>query len=192
MGQSKTKEFERMRRVADMLITGHELLKNRYMFLSLLTDVSIFACSLGLCVLVFVEPEKLSLYIGVRAKIVVGLFSFFTLVMTCLAGRLDWRVKAVKHASSAEKYFDFKKECNDSFDKIKAGNAETIAKLNEKYKAMSSSAEKISDKYFLKIKKKHNLKVLISKHLDKHPSISLIMFRIKLWLRDNLWQNKLS
>jgi len=192
MAKSKIKEVERMRRVSDMLITGHELLKNRYMFLSLLTDVSIFVCSLSLCILAFVEPDKLSIYIGAKAKVVVGLFSFFTLVMTCLTGRLDWRVKAEKHASSAQKYFDFKKECNDSSDKVKIGDAGTIAKLNEMYKAVSSSTEKISDKYFLKIKKKHNLKVLISKHLDTNPSISLIIFRIKLWLRDNLFQNRLS
>jgi len=185
MNQAAIKEFERMKRVADMLITGHESLKNRYLFLSLLTDVTIFICSLVLCVLAFVAPEKLSIYIGAKTRIFVGLFSIFTLVMTYLAGQLAWRLKAEKHANSAEKYFDFKKECKDSSDRINEGDAGTIAKLNEKYKAVSSSAEKISDKDFLKIKKKHMLKVLISKHLDKHPSTSLIMFRIKLWFRDN-------
>jgi hypothetical protein len=44
----------------------------------------------------------------------------------------------------------------------------------------------IPEKDFLKQKRRHLLKIEISKHLATHPSASLMLFRFQLWRRDNL------
>jgi hypothetical protein len=34
-------------------------------------------------------------------------------------------------------------------------------------------------------KRRHKIKVALSKHLDAHPSASLLLTRLRFWFRDN-------
>jgi len=52
-----------------------------------------------------------------------------------------------------------------------------------------STFGKVPENAFLKYKKRHLTKVAISKHLDAHPGTSLLLFRWRLWTRDN-WSSK--
>jgi len=49
----------------------------------------------------------------------------------------------------------------------------------------SSVGVAIPEREFLRHKQRHKLKVALSKHVDTHPAASLLITRVKFWLRDN-------
>jgi len=50
----------------------------------------------------------------------------------------------------------------------------------------SALAIEVPEREFLIQKRRHKLKIALSKHLDTHPSASLLLTRIKFWIKDNL------
>jgi hypothetical protein len=49
----------------------------------------------------------------------------------------------------------------------------------------SAVGVEIPERFFLKAKRRHLMKVAISKHLDTHPGASIVLTRMRLWWRGN-------
>lgn len=179
-------ELTRIKRVADMMVTAHALLTERYKRLSLISDVLLFACAVFLCAMAFADQDLLTSIFGAHFTLFLGLFAIATFIYSFFSNGLNWKIKAERHKQAYEKYCDFKFESNDILKRKEQGEAIGIDKFLEKYHTLTPTFISIPEKLFLKCKKKHKLKVAISQHLDQHPGTSIFLFRAKLWFLDNI------
>lgn len=178
-------ELKRIKRVADMMVTAHAFLKERYHVASLISDVLLFACATILCVMAFGDRDLFVRYFGIRYDLYIGVLAIVTFIYSFVSHQLDWKVKAEKHRTAFQKYLDLKFECTEILKSIEKGEQVEIDKFLEKYYTLTPCIISVPEKLFLKCKRRHILKVFISKHLDEHPGTSILLLRIKLWFRDN-------
>ena len=86
-------EIERIRRVSDMLVTGHANLRDRYSRWATLLDLAVMALSTWLTAVVFIEPRlnvKLTPF-GIDPQLWVGLLGVFTFFLSIVQLRVDWK-----------------------------------------------------------------------------------------------------
>lgn len=185
-GNSKfLEELGRIRRVSDMLVTAHASLKEKFALLSLLSDASLFCCSLFLTVIVFADPNFLTRYFGINYAFWIGIFSIATFIFSFVAGLLDWKVRAERHRHAFETYLNLKFTASDLINKVEKDEHADVERFLERYYALTPTIITIPERDFLLCKRKHVVKVFISKYLDDNPAASILFLKIKIWIRDN-------
>ena len=180
-------ELERIRRVSDTLCTGHAGLRDRFARRALILDLSILALSSWLVALAFVEPRlnvRLTPF-GWDSQIWVGVLSIATFFLTLVQFKTDWKGRADAHKRTLDIYAEVKREAGYL---LAAGDIEEdpCRRVLSRYDMASAVGVEIPEREFLPQKRRHKIKVALSKHLDTHPSASLLLTRIRFWLRDNL------
>lgn len=178
-------ELKRIKRVADMVVTAHAFLKERYLAFSLISDVLLFTCAAILCIITFADRAILAKYFGIRYTLFIGILAIVSFIYSFISNQLGWKVKAEKHKVAFEKYMDLKFECADILKRIDEGETIDINRFLEKYYTLTPCIISIPEKLFLKCKKHHILKVFISKYIDEHPGVFIPLLKMKLWIRDN-------
>lgn len=178
-------ELKRIRRVSDMMVTAHASLRESYFLLSLFSDGALFSCSLFLTVIVFSDANFLSKYLGNHYAFWVGVFSVVTFVYSFVAGLLDWKVRAERHRYAFETYMNLKFTASDIINKVEKDEHADVERFLERYYALTPTIISIPERDFLKYKRKHVIKVFISNHLDNNPATSILLLKIKIWIRDN-------
>jgi hypothetical protein len=86
-------------------------------------------------------------------------------------------------------YAEVKRECGYLLASGSTTDQADCQRLLARYDMATDVGIKVPENAFLKYKKRHLTKVAISKHLDAHPGTSLLLFRWRLWTRDN-WSSK--
>lgn len=185
-------ELERIRRVSDMLCTGHAGLRDRFARRALILDLSVLALSSWLVALAFVEPRiniRLTPF-GWNSQIWVGVLSLATFFLTLVQFKTDWKGRADAHKRTLDLYAEVKREGGYL---LAAGDIDEVScrRVLSRYDIASAVGVEIPEREFLPQKRRHKIKVALSKHLDTHPSASLSLTRIHFWFRDNL-SRKLS
>jgi hypothetical protein len=184
-------ELERIRRVSDMLCTAHAGLRDSYTRRALIAELVTLAASTWLTALVFVEPRinvRLTPF-NVDPQLWIGLLSTVTLFLTILQVKTDWRGKSDAHCRSLAMYAEVKRECGYLHA---SGNIITPAQCQRVlayYDLAAEAGVKVPERVFLKYKKRHLIKVAISRYLDAHPGASILLLRWRIWKRDN-WSRK--
>ena len=107
------KEVVRIRRVSDMLVSMHSMLRDEYSKKSTFIDCGLFGSSIILVALVFVDPLLLGwLPISATAsRILLGAFALLTFFISLVIYRVDWKSKSELHKHTAETYSNIKLEC---------------------------------------------------------------------------------
>lgn len=182
---NQVEELKRIERVSDMLVTSHAFLKEHYSGLSLISDVLLFSCSTILCVVAFADQKTILEYFGKHFNLFIGVFSIGSFVYSFISSQLDWKVKAEKHKNAFEKYTELKFECKGILKKIADGQCNEAELFLKKYYTLTPCIISIPEKLFNECKKRHALKVFISRHIDEHPGAWILLLRIKIWFRDN-------
>lgn len=180
-------ELDRIRRVSDMLVTGHANLRDRYSRLATLLDLALMAFSTWLTAVVFIEPRinvKLTPF-GIDPQIWVGFLGIFTFFLSIVQLRVDWKGRSDAHKRSANLYSEVKRECGYLLASQESLTAENCQRALSRYDLATELGMHIPECEFLAQKRNHLRKVEISKHLDKHPSTFLPLLGMKLWWRDN-------
>ena len=180
-------ELERIRRVSDMLCTGHASLRDRFARRALILDLSFLALSTWLVALTFVEPQ-ISLRLtpfGLNSQIWVGALSVATFFLTLVQFKTNWKGRADAYARTLDIYAEVKREAGYL---LAAGDIDEMScrRVLSRYDLASAVGVAIPESEFLPQKRRHKIKVALSKHLDGHPSASLLLTRLRFWLRDNL------
>jgi hypothetical protein len=180
-------EIERISRVADMLVTAHSTLSDRYARWAFFLDAAILGLSVWLTSVVFVEPK-----IGVtltpfhlEPQIWIGLLSIFTLFLSVVQLRVDWKGRSDAHRRSADMYSVVKSESRRSLQSGATLTGDQARELFTKYDLSANLGCEVPEAQFLKMKRMHLIKVAISKHLDTHPAASILMLRARLWWKSN-------
>jgi hypothetical protein len=180
-------ELDRIRRVSDMLVTGHANLRDRYSRRATLLDLAVMALSTWLTAVVFIEPRinvKLTPF-GIDPQLWVGLLGVFTFFLSIVQLRVDWKGRSDAHKRSFDLYSEVKRECGYLLASQEALTAENCQRVLSRYDLATEVGTHLPENEFLAQKRNHLRKIEISKRLDKHPSASILLLRMKFWWRDN-------
>lgn len=185
-------EIDRVLRVSDMLVTAHAHLRERYARRALILDLTILGLSVWLTAVVFIEP-RLNVKLtpgGLDPQIWVGLLGVGTFFLSILQLRVDWKGRSDAHKRSFDLYAEVKNECRYLMSSEGILTRDMCQRALTKFELASDVGSQIPEKEFLKQKRRHLLKVAISRHLDSNPAASLLMLRVKLWWASNVKSKK--
>jgi hypothetical protein len=185
-------EIDRVLRVSDMLVTAHAHLRERYSRRALILDLTILVLSVWLTAVVFIEPRlnlKLTPW-GLEPQIWVGLLGVATFFLSILQLRVDWKGRSDAHKRSFDLYAEVKNECRYLLSSEGILTRDMCQRALTKFELASDVGSQIPEKEFLKEKRRHLLKVAMSRHLDTHPAASLLILKVKLWWASNVKPKK--
>lgn len=180
-------EFERIRRVSDMLCSGHAHLHDKYLRFAFLLDISIFALSTWIVALSFVDPKFAPLVTPFKmdAQLWTGTLGIIAFFLSILQLRVDWKGMADCHKRSFDVYSEVKRLTSNLLGSEGELDITQCADIISRYQMATIVGASISEREFLIQKQRHQLKKAISKILDSRPSSSIALLRLKLWFRDN-------
>jgi hypothetical protein len=181
-------ELERVKRVSDMLATGHAHLKERYDRRALALDIAIIALSLWLTAIAFVDPRlgiKLTPF-GIDPQLWVGVLGVFTFLLSIVQLRVDWKRQSDAHRRTCDLYSEVKRECGYLLASDTEVKEEDCRRVLARYGIATDVGTAMPEGEFLRQKRRHVQKIAISRHLDGHPGSSIFLLKFRMWLRDNL------
>ena len=182
-------EILRQKKVLDMMITMHAILRDRYKFRALIVDIILFSFAVILNALVFVDYsffENLGIN-KVTLQILIGIFSIGIFLLSVIVILVNWKEKSDQHANAGSQLSKLLNDCryilqiNEPAEKQKL-----LSTFNISYKEINDSIIKIPDNKFLSLKSKHLKKVALSKLLDENPQKSLWKLRLKLFFNGDV------
>lgn len=179
-------ELQRIRRVSDMLISMHSALRDEYARKSIAVDCTLFASSIILVALVFLDPALLGwLPVSVTgSRILLGTFSLIVFFLSLVSSRVDWKSKSGLHKRAAEAYSRIKLECQELLMTFGTASDTEIQKLLVRYRDLGEICIAVPEASFLRLKKKHKMKVALSRYLDDNPGACIWLLRLRTWFAD--------
>ena len=186
-------EVKRIRRVSDQLCTAHAALRDRFRRRALMLDIIILLASAWLTALAFIDPrlEQWLIPFGIDSKLWIGLFGIVVFLLTLIQFKMDWGGKAEAHTRSFNMYAEVKREAGYLLASSSEIPGREFQRLASRYDMASDVGTGIPEKDFLNLKRRHLMKVQISRFLDKNPGASVLLTKLKMLLGDNLsWPNR--
>lgn len=180
-------ELLRIRKVADMLCTGHAVLRDRYARRAFVLDVVVLACATWIVALSFVDP-LLNLKLTPRfvtPTIWVGLLSVCVFFLSLVQLKTDWKSRSDAHRRTLDLYAEVKREAGYILASSESDESASRRVLS-RYDMASAVGVGLPEKEFLRLKRMHHIKVAISKKLDICPSTSITFLRVRMWFADNI------
>jgi hypothetical protein len=181
-------ELGRIRRVSDMLCTAHAGLRDRYARRALTLDLSILGLCTWLVALAFVEPRiNVSLTpFQLDPQLWGGLLAVGTFFLTIVQLKTDWKGRSEGHARTLDLYAEVKREAGYllASDLLEE---DAVRRVLARYDIASAVGVAIPEEDFLPQKRRHLVKIALSKRLDQFPASSLLLARLRLWFRNNVW-----
>jgi hypothetical protein len=187
----QVEELKRVQRVSDMLCTSHAVLRDRFSRRALALDILILTFSTWIVALAFVSSTmatRLTTF-GCDSSILLGTLSVGTFFLTLVQFKTDWKSKADAHKRTLGLYAQVKREAGYLLASDQADDA-AYRRVLAGYDMASAVGVEIPESCFLLLKKRHKNKIALSKHLDEHPFAFLLLFRLRMWLRDNRAEGK--
>lgn len=180
-------ELGRVRRVSDMLCTAHAGLRDRYARRALALDLSILALSTWLVALAFVEPRiNISLTpFRLDPQVWGGLLAVGTFFLTIVQLKADWKTRSEAHARTLDLYAEVKREAGYLLA-AELLDDDGVRRVLARYDIASAVGVAVPEKDFLPQKRRHLVKIALSRRLDKFPASALPLARLRLWCRNNI------
>jgi|SRR5579871_1259933 len=180
-------EVERIRRVADQLCTGHAALRDRYRERAIAFDIVILLASAWLTALAFVDPrlDKWLVPFGIDSELWIGLFGVIVFSFTLIQFKVNWAGRAEAHTRSFTMYAEVKREAGYLLASHAVIPGREFQRLAARYDMASDVGSGIPENDFLRLKRRHLMKVEISKLLDHRPGASVTLLKLWVMLRDN-------
>jgi hypothetical protein len=180
-------ELERIRRVADQLCTAHAVMRDRFKRRAFGPDLAILLLSTWLTALAFVDPRfhQWLVPLQIDARLWIGLIGVLTFCLTLVQLQTDWRRRSEAHGRSFSMYSEVKREAGYLLASSEGIVAREFQRVADRYDMASDVGTGIPERDFLKLKRRHKLKVEISKLLDARPGASIALTKLRLILRDN-------
>lgn len=180
-------EVERIRRVADLLCTAHASMRDRFTRCAVSLNLAILLLSAWLTALAFVDPRFYQWLtpFQIDAQLWIGLIGVLTFCLTLIQLQLDWWGRSEAHDRSFNMYSEVKREAGYLLASSEMIPLREFQRLAARYDMASDVGTGIPERNFLKLKRRHKLKVEVSKLLDTRPGASIALTKLKLILRDN-------
>jgi hypothetical protein len=165
-------ETARLRRVVDMMLTMHSVLRDRYERRARLLDVSMLSVSVILCALAFAD-ERLARYLALPAGVardVVPAAVVLVFAFSVVSLRVDWKQLGSVHARACEVLARLKAE-------LRSEPAD-LDTLRRNVSAALVEVPPIPESAFVALKAVHFRKLEVSKALSVSPGCPLFFVRI--------------
>jgi len=187
MGLSLRAEIERMQRVADQLCTSHAALRDRFAGRQFAVDIAVLLLSAWITAMAFVDPRLDQWLVPPHfdAQLWIGLLGIIAFALTLIQFKADWRGRSEAHRRSFNMYAEVKREAGYLLAGASDIAIRDFQRLADRYDMASDVGTGVPEKDFLVLKRRHKIKVAISRRLDERPGSSLWLTKIKLILRDN-------
>ena len=183
----RTEEVARIRRVADQLCTAHATLRDRFASRHNAIDVVVLLLSAWTASMGFVDP-RLTPWLTpfhLDAQLWIGVLGSATFGLALIQFKTDWRGRSEAHQRNFSMYSEVKREARYLLANLESTTDRDFQRLSDRYDMASAVGTGIPEKDFLTLKRRHKLKVAVSRMLDENPGSSLWLIKIKLILRDN-------
>jgi hypothetical protein len=188
MAKNSSLEFERQKRVINMMITAHSSLRDRYLYISRLIDIMLIVVSVCLNAVVFVEdsfyrsffekPESVKLFLGIVSVTVFALSMIGILLNT--------KQKSENHKQAAIQLSILLHESriiDDIADGVERNGKVSI--FFQKYNQINSMIASIPNRDFNRLKSKHLRKVELSKFISQNAGLPFFLQKIKFYFQKN-------
>lgn len=174
-------ELRRRARIADMMLTAHSILRDRYGRRARGLDLLSFTVATVLVAATFVDPAVVALFRmnPDRVRVVVGFLSIALFLLTGSSLILDWKQKATRHQHAVRTLADVKAK---SWDLLNGPPDRLEGEAPEFLRGAAfalSEIESIPEAEFVSLKARHKQKVELSRVLDEHPAMVILLYRLK-------------
>ncbi|MEO8398275.1 MAG: hypothetical protein ABI550_00525 [Ignavibacteriaceae bacterium] len=179
-------EIERQKKVIDMMITSHSVLKERYANLASLFEITMLIVSIILNTLVFVDSKLITNVISINEenqKLIIGLAAVLVFIISIVLLKVNWKEKSANHSRATEQLFILLQECRSILSLTDNEEKKIVAdQFYKRYAQVTAMLPKIPDNKFNELKLIHYRKIELSKLIDKFPASRLFILKIKLLL----------
>ena len=180
------KELERICRVSNMLCSAHSALRDRYGRWALWLDVLILAASTWLASLAFAADAtaaKLTPF-SWDPRIWTGTLGTAVFFLSIIQIKTEWKGKCDAHKRTADIYGEVRREA-ELLLKSGVSDLTICERVFSKHQMASAVGLPLAEAEFLDQKKRHLMKVAISRHLDAYPAANVFILKFRFWWRDN-------
>lgn len=180
-------EIKKQAKVIDMMITMHSILADRYARRSKILEIGMFAVSIVLISITFLDPAVLSYFFikSETARITIGLSSILIFFMSILSLIVDWKGKAVQHRDGFYTLVKLKTEWGDILANFEKIDKRDLREFTNKSSMIVSQLTPIPDSCFNTLKLRHYKKIELSKMISQHPGSTVFLLRLKVLWRSN-------
>lgn len=181
-------ELSRIRRISDMLCTAHAGLKDEAERRALILDVVVLALSAWVAALAFVDPAIAARLTpgSIPPTMWIGFMGLAAFILTLVQMRLDLRGHAEAHRRAFDAYAAVKRDAARLLSDPDEADPEDFGHLVTQYDLASAMGVGVPERKFARQKRRHLLKVKLSKYLDEHPSANLTLVRARWAITDNI------
>jgi hypothetical protein len=145
-------------------------------------DIILIVSSIILLNFIFADQSYLCNF-GIskyHTKIILGLSSISVSCLSLLSYVIDWRGKKVCHDQAFKILIDLKEEWRIIFINKESIKYENAIRLEEKTALILNQCISIDDKLFNRLKKKHYMKVALSRAISDNPNLPLFLLKFYL------------
>lgn len=176
-------ELDRRRRVVDMMVSMHAILRDRYHQRQLAVDLLQLLAGIVVVATTFLDAEIAGLLglSAVEAQVSAGIAGAVVFGLSVVSLRVNWAEQSVRHGQAVERLAEVKSRLR-TYSSSEAGNDDLQAQF-ERADLVMRELPPIPDGLFVKLKGKHELKVAMSREIEKSPGRPLLLLRLGL-LRD--------
>jgi hypothetical protein len=186
--------LKKRKNVIDMMTSMHSELSRIYRNRALVLDIIVVSFSIILLSSVFIDTNLLS-EIGIKAnilKLIIGICTIIITNVSILSYIVDWRGRKIAHEHAFNSLVSLKDEWRlFLFDEEKI-TVENVLRLEERTTLILHHLIQIDDSWFNKLKRKHYMKVEMSKFTTKYPFIPLFFMKFHFMMKNLVEFKKLQ
>jgi hypothetical protein len=173
-------EIDRQKKLIDMMTSMHSDLSKKYRVRCLLLDSAIVLSSVVLLSCVFLDQSFLE-RIRINAdtsRIIIGLSSIVMTGITMLSYVFNWKSMEIAHEQAFKSLLELKSLWRlFALDKENV-NSKSLNDIESKTSLILNQLIAIDNSVFNKLKKRHYIKVQLSKTLSKYPFAPLFLIKL--------------
>jgi hypothetical protein len=177
-------ELKRQKKVLNMMITMHSILRDRYKRYDLIANILLLVSAVMINTLVFASDELFSFlsWNPSKSKIAIGIFSSITFTLSIVYLLVNWKEKMKNHGEAVVQLSILLHECRGIED-ISEGQEKNLlfTSFSQKYSQITNILIKIPDSKFNYLKSRHCRKLELSRLIDNSPGSPLIFLKARMF-----------
>jgi len=170
-------EHDREYRVVDQMISMHAYIAQRKKGQALWLSLGLLFASTITCGFTFADNATIRL-LGIgpgRERLVMGITSMLLFGLSIVELRVDWGGTARAHADAYRRLSLLKAKYRHVHASQLPDKEPLWLELSKEYTDTMASVAEIPEKSFAKLKAHHHYKVELSRMIDKHPGVPVIL-----------------
>lgn len=177
-------EFDRRRRVVDMLLSGHSLLRERYERRATGLTLLVMALSILATGVAFItSPAELTIGpVTARVQVWVGVLTCVIFLASIVELLVEWRRRAWAHGEAARSLADLKAQYRHARRdaSLVHSDVDLLAAYDDAMDALKALRVPIPESQFNRLKARHLRKVALSARISARPERPQLLHRLDL------------